>query len=57
MEEKTVDKRGNVFIFNKEGFIHNTKGPAVIWNDGTEWYYLKGVRMDYELWFEARYKS
>ena len=39
-------------VFAKDGNrrLHSEIGPAVIWRDGTEQYYLRGVQLDKDLW-------
>ena len=41
-EEK--DEQGNIYRYNRKGEYHNTRGPAVIWADGTVSYFVNGKR-------------
>ena len=37
---RTVDEYGTIRWYNKEGQLHRTAGPAMVWeNKGSMWYY------------------
>lgn len=39
-EEEDAD--GSIFRYNRKGWFHNTSGPAILWSDGSKWYYVNG---------------
>lgn len=41
--KRKVDLYGTIRFFDNKGKLHNTDGPAVIWNNGTNEYYHHGV--------------
>lgn len=41
---------GIVYYVDGDGLYHNTKGPAVIWNDGEKEYWLHGKKLSYKIW-------
>lgn len=43
-ESIRTEHKGCVEWRNKEGQLHRTDGPAIKWADGTESWYLNGVR-------------
>ena len=40
--KREVDKYGTVRYYNSKGDCHRTNGPAVIWADGTKFWYKNG---------------
>ena len=44
MDNPQIDDNGDQFWYNKDGKFHRTDGPAVIWADGDQEWWLNGER-------------
>jgi hypothetical protein len=49
---KSIDKWGHIRYKNIRGVLHREDGPARVWPDGSEWYYLNGKWYTKEKWKE-----
>lgn len=38
-----VDMRGTRWYYNAANQLHREGGPAIVWDDGDEWWYINGV--------------
>ena len=50
MNSKLEIKNGNKIWINVNGEIHRTDGPAMTFDDGTEYWYLNGNKYNKEEW-------
>jgi hypothetical protein len=47
---KTVDENGTIVYTNEKGQLHREDGPARIWSNGEEFYYLNHAYYSKENW-------
>jgi hypothetical protein len=49
---RTAGSAGIIRYRNEKGDLHREDGPAIVFFDGTEWYYLNQKRYSKEDWEE-----